>query len=91
MPATMDRNAEGKHRTGSAVKDHVAEIYPQWEPGPSDTINAFPMKSARVNDLPFSMRPEEPTYEDIAALAYKAPLNSNGIAVLPADWDDYDE
>ena len=91
MPATMDRNAEGKHRTSSAVKDHVTEIYPQWEPDPSDSINAFPAKSAQVDGLSFDMRPEEPTYEDIAALAYKAPLNSDGIAVLPADWDDNDE
>lgn len=91
MPATMGRNAEEKHRTSSAVKDRVTEICSQWEPGLSDTINAFPMKSARVNDLPFSMRPEEPAHEDIAALAYKAPLNSDSIAVLPADWDDYDE
>lgn len=91
MPATIDRNAEGKHRTGSAVKDRVTEICSQWEPGLSNTINAFPMKSARVRGPHFDIRPEEPTYEDIAAFAYKAPLNSNGVAVLPADWDDYDE
>ena len=77
MPATMDRNAEGKH--------HTAEICFQWGLSPSDGINAFPMKSARVNGMPRDMRPEEPPYEDIAAFAYKAPLNSNGIAVLPAD------
>lgn len=29
MPATMGRNAEEKHRTGSAVKDRVTEICPQ--------------------------------------------------------------
>lgn len=91
MPETMGRSAEEKHRTSSATKSRTAEMCSQWEPGPSDTINAFPMKSAQVNDLPFDIRPEEPTYEDIAAFAYKAPLNSNGIAVLPADWDDYDE
>lgn len=91
MPATMGRNAEGKRRTSSAVKDRVAEICSQWEPGLSNGINAFPMKSARVNGMPRDMRPEEPPYEDITAFAYKAPLNSNGIAVLPADWDDYDE
>ena len=91
MPETMGRSAEEKHRTSSATKSRTAEMCSQWEPGPSDTINAFPMKSAQVNDLLFDIRPEEPTYEDIAAFAYKAPLNSNGIAVLPADWDDYDE
>lgn len=83
MPATMDRNAEGKH--------HTAEICFQWGLSPSDGINAFPMKSAQVGGPHFDMRPEEPTYEGIAAFAYKAPLNSDGIAVLPADWDDYDE
>lgn len=91
MPETMGRSAEEKHRTSSATKSRTAEMCSQWGPGLSDTINAFPMKSAQVNDPPFDIRPEEPTYEDIAAFAYKAPLNSNGIAVLPADWDDYDE
>lgn len=80
MPATMGRNAEGKRRT--------AEICFQWELSPSDGINVFPMKSARVNDPSFDMHPKEPTYEDIVAFAYKAPLNSDGIAVLPADWDE---
>lgn len=91
MPATMGRNAEGKHRTSSAVKDRVTEICSQWEPGLSDDINVFPMKSAQVGGPHFDIRPEEPTCEGIAAFAYKAPLNSDGIAVLPADWDDYDE
>lgn len=91
MPETMGRNAEEKHRTGPAVKDHATKICPQWELGLSDGINAFPMKSVQVRGPHFGIRPEEPTYEDIAAFAYKAPLNSNGIAVLPADWDDCDE
>ena len=91
MSAAMGRSAEGKHRTSSAVKNRAIEIYSQWELGPSDSINAFLVKSVQVGGLPFDMRPEEPTYEDIAAFAYKAPLNSDGIAVLPADWDDYDE
>ena len=94
MPATMGRNAEGKHRTSSAVKDRLTEICSQWEPGLSDSINVFPAKSAQVDSvdsLPLSMSSEEPTCEGIAAFAYKAPLNSDGIAVLPADWDDCDE
>ena len=91
MPETMGRSTEGEYRTGPAVKDHATRICSQWEPGPSDTINAFPMKSVQVRGPHFDIRPEEPTYEDIAAFAYKAPLNSNGIAVLPADWDGYDE
>ena len=91
MPETMGRSTEEKHRTGPAVKDHATKICPQWELGLSDDINVFPMKSAQVRGPHFDIRPEEPTYEDIAAFAYKAPLNSDGIAVLPADWDDYDE
>lgn len=91
MPETMGRSAEEKHRTSSATKSRAAEMCSQWEPGLSDTINAFPMKSVQVRGPHFDIRPEEPTYEGIAAFAYKAPLNSNGIAVLPADWDDYDE
>ena len=91
MPATMDRNTEEKYRASSAVKDHVTEICPQWELTPSDAINTFPTKSAQVGGPHFDIRPEEPTCEDIAAFAYKAPLNSDGIAVLPADWDDCDE
>lgn len=87
----MDRNAEGKHHASSAVKDLVTEICPQWELTPSDGINTFPAKSAQVDCPPLGMGLEEPTYEDIATFAYKAPLNSDGIAVLPADWDGYDE
>lgn len=91
MPATTDRNAEEKHHTGSAVKNRTTEIYSQWELGPSDSINAFLAKSMQAGSPPFNMRSEEPTYEDIAAFTYKAPLNPDGIAVLPADWDDYGE
>ena len=29
-----------------------------------------------------------PPYEKLAAHAYKAPLNAEGIPILPADWDD---
>lgn len=32
--------------------------------------------------------PEALSYDAIAATAYKAPLNAEGIAVLPAEWDD---
>ena len=91
MPVTINRSAEGKHRTSSAAKSHPAEICPQWEPGPSDSTNIFLAESIRVGSLPLGMGPEEPTYEDIVAFAYRAPLNSDGIAVLPADWDDYDK
>lgn len=91
MPATINRSAKGKHRTSSAVKNRATEIYSQWELGPSDSINTFLAESIRVGSPPLGMGPEEPTHEDIAAFAYKAPINSDGIAVLPADWDDRDE
>lgn len=37
------------------------------------------------------MHPEELPNAAIAEAAYKAPLNEEGIAVLPAEWDDGDE
>ena len=88
MPATINRSAEGKYRTSSAVKNRATEIYSQWELGPSDSINIFLAESIRVGSLPLGMGPEEPTYEGIVAFAHRAPLNSDGIAVLPADWDE---
>ena len=91
MPVTINRSAEGKHRTSSAAKSHPAEICPQWEPGPSDNTGTFLAESIRVGSLPLGMGPEGPTHEDIAVFVYKAPLSSDGIAVLPADWDDRDE
>ncbi len=33
-------------------------------------------------------RPEPLPYEVLEKLAYKAPLDENGVAILPADWDD---
>jgi len=38
--------------------------------------------------LPFEMRSEPPSCEALSARAYKAPLNADGVAVLPAEWDD---
>lgn len=37
------------------------------------------------------MHPEELPNAAIAEAAYKAPLNEEGIAVLPAEWDDGDK
>ena len=48
-------------------------------------------KSIEVGGLPYDLRPEGPSFDAIAALAYKAPLNADGVAVLPAEWDDGDE
>lgn len=88
---TMPRNAEGKYRTNERIKERATEIYAQWGLSLSDAINAFLVKSVEVNGLPFEMRTETPSYERLAARAYKAPLNEDGVAVLPADWDDGDE
>lgn len=91
MPATTVRNAEGKFRTSGEIKERATEIYSHWGLSLSDAINVFLVKSIEVGGLPFDMRRETPPYEKIAAHAYKAPLDSNGIATLPAEWDDHDE
>ncbi len=88
MPALTARKAEGKFRTTAEVKNRATEIYSHWGLTLSDAINVFLVKSVEVGGLPFDMRPEEPTFNDIAKFAYDAPLDSEGIAVLPADWDD---
>ena len=91
MTTTLVRNAEGKYRANSEIKSQAAEIYSRWGLSLSDAINVFLVKSVEVGGLPFEMRRELPSYDKMSALAYKAPLNSDGVAVLPADWDDYDE
>ena len=41
--------------------------------------------------FPFASVPEMPPYESIAARAYRASLNDDGLIVLPATWNDDDE
>ena len=91
MPATLARNAEGKYRTNDETKARAAEVYARWGLSLSDAINVFLVKSIEVGGLPFDMRAEVPSYDRLAARAYRAPLNEDGIAVLPADWNDDDE
>lgn len=91
MSATIARNVEGKYRTSGETKDRAAEIYARWGLSLSDAINVFLVKSVEVGGLPFSMRPDAPSYDSIAVKAYKAPLNDEGVAVLPPDWDEDDE
>ena len=91
MTVATIRNAEGKFRTNSEVKRRATEIYSHWGLSLSDAINVFLVKSVEVGGLPFEMRSELPSYDQVAAFAYKAPINSEGVAVLPADWDDFDE
>ena len=66
-------------------------MYARWGLSLNDAINTFLVKSIEVGGLPFDLRPETPPYDAIAAMAYKAPLNVEGVAVLPAEWDDGDE
>lgn len=85
------RNVEGKYRTSSETKSRATEVFAHWGLSLSDAINVFLVKSVEVGGLPFEMRPHTPSYESLSAHAYRAPLNEDGIAVLPSDWADDDE
>ena len=89
--ATVLRNVEGKYRTSEETKNLASEIYARWGLSLSDAINVFLVKSVEVGGLPFEMRSSAPDYSTLSRLAHKAPIASDGIATLPADWDDYDE
>ncbi|WP_321971290.1 type II toxin-antitoxin system RelB/DinJ family antitoxin [Paratractidigestivibacter sp.] len=91
MATALVRNVEGKYRTSGETKDRAAEVYARWGLSLSDAINVFLVKSVEVGGLPFSMRPDAPSYDSLATRAYKAPLNDEGVPVLPADWDDDDD
>ena len=93
MDATMLRDAEGKYRTNAKTKDAktkeaAAKVYARWGLSLSDAINVFLVKSVEVGGLPFPMRSEGPSYDQVQKLAFRAPLDASGIAVLPSDWDD---
>ena len=89
--AAVTRRAEIKTRTTDEVKKGATEVYARWGLSPNDAINTFLIKSIEVGGLPFDLRPEVPSYDTIAAVAYRAPLNAEGVAVLPEEWDDGDE
>jgi DNA-damage-inducible protein J len=89
--AVGTRRAEIKTRTTDEVKKNATEVYARWGLSLSDAINTFLIKSIEVGGLPFDLRPEAPSYDAIAAIAYKPKLNDEGVAVLPSDWDDDDE
>ncbi len=38
--------------------------------------------------VPSDLQVQKPVYEAIAARAHRADLNDDGIAMLPAGWDD---
>jgi DNA-damage-inducible protein J len=87
----MHKSAEIKTRTYPAVKRQASEIYERWGISLNDAINMFLAKSIEVGGLPFNLRDETINYDAISTIAYKAPLDSNGVAILPSDWDDDDE
>lgn len=86
--ATAAKNAEIKTRTYADVKSRAAEVYARWGLSLNDAINIFLVKSIDVGGLPFDMRPSAPSYESLSRIAYKASVNEDGVATLPADWDD---
>ncbi|WP_169301845.1 hypothetical protein [Parvibacter caecicola] len=50
------------------------------------------MKSVEAEALPFDLRPEGlPPCDAIASIALKAPLDEDGVPVLPGAWDNEDE
>ena len=91
MSTTTARRTEIKTRTTAEVKKGATEVYARWGLSLNDAINTFLVKSIEVGGLPFDLRPEVASYDAHAVKAYKAPLNAEGIVVLPAEWDDGDE
>lgn len=89
--AATARRAEIKTRTTDQVKADATNVYSRWGLSLSDAINIFLIKSIEVGGLPFNLRAEKPSFESLSARAYHAELNDEGIAVLPADWDDDDD
>lgn len=85
---TVPKKAEIKSRTWDEVKTGATEVYSHWGLTLNDAINIFLVKSIEVGGLPFDMRPEAPSYAQLAAKAYKPEINADGVAVLPAEWDD---
>ncbi len=86
--ATVPRRAEIKTRTSDEVKKNATEVYARWGLSLNDAINTFLVKSIEVGGLPFDLRPEAPSYDAIAAIAYKPEMNAEGVAVLPEEWND---
>lgn len=82
------RTAEIKTRTTDQVKADAAGVYSKWGLSLSDAINMFLIKSIEVGSLPFDLRPEKPNFSALAAKAHKAAPNSDGVPILPAEWDD---
>lgn len=88
MSAVAERSAQVRARTTDEVKRDAASVYAHWGMSLSDAINIFLIKSIEVGGLPFELRPSEPRWKNLRARSYKPPLNEDGVAVLPAEWDD---
>ncbi|EHF02972.1 MULTISPECIES: type II toxin-antitoxin system RelB/DinJ family antitoxin [Olsenella] len=85
---TPPHDAEIKTRAPRKVRDGARKVYARWGISLNDAINMFLVKSIEVGGLPFDLRPEAPSFEELSALAYKAQLDSSDTAILPADWDE---
>ena len=88
MTAVLARSAEIKTRTTSDVKSEAKQVYSTWGLSLSDAINIFLVKSIEVGGLPFEMRKSKVAHEQLKRHAYVPKLDSEGVAVLPKDWDD---
>ena len=76
MDAAMPRDAEGKYRTNAKTKEAAARVYARWGLSLSDAINVFLVKSVEVGGLPFPMRSEGPSYDQVQKLASEARIPS---------------
>ena len=88
MATAAIKRAEIKARTSSEVKDEASKVFAHWGITLNDAINMFLVKSIEVGGLPFDLRPESTPYGALSSVAYKAPIDSEGIPALPSDWDD---
>ena len=86
------RTSEIKTRVTEDVKEKATDVFSQWGLSLSDAINVFLIKSIEMNGFPFRVRREPaPTtlnYAALSSIAYKAPLNEEGVPILPAEWAD---
>lgn len=80
--------AEIKTRTAPSVKESARNVYARWGITLNDAINLFLIKSIEVGGLPFDVRPEPLPYGKISARAIHPAIGEDGLAILPAEWDD---
>jgi DNA-damage-inducible protein J len=88
MSVSVARTAEIKTRTTPDVKEGAKNTFLHWGLSLSDAINIFLVKSIEVGGLPFEMSRNNIDYASIRERAYHPNFDSNGVAILPSDWDD---